>query len=278
MTTTEDWYTVRPVTDHSYAIWELERYAAYLVEGEDEALLIDTGVGVGDLEALVSGLTDLPVRLLITHSHWDHIGNAAQFSDVLAHPNECAPDGSLALDGISDDFRHRPAAALDGWRDEGISFPADFDPDGYRIAPVDSVEPVHAGDVIDLGGRRLELLALPGHSPGQLGALDRAAGVLYGADLVGRDYGLLAQFSTAEPSRYLASLRLAHDLFVADAFDTLVTGHMRPISGEDLTVLGNLADGLEQILAGDLDGTPVESRYGPALEFKFAGCSVLTRA
>jgi glyoxylase-like metal-dependent hydrolase (beta-lactamase superfamily II) len=277
MNATTDWYEVDALDERSWLIRELDRYNAYLLEGDDEALLVDTGCGVGDIRGLVEGLTDLPVRLLLTHTHWDHIGNAAQFDDVLAHPRECTPEGTVAIDGLADDWVHRPTQALSSWREEGIALPDAFDGDDYSIDPVSNVEPVYPGDVLDLGNRRLELLALPGHSPGMLGVLDRTQKSLYGADLIGGSYRQLAHFSNADPSAYLSSVRLARDLAAAGAFDTLATGHILPISGDELDVLERLASAFAAVVAGDEAGTPVESRYGPATEYDFEEFLILTR-
>lgn len=277
MNPTTDWYDARSLDERSYLIWELDRYAAYLLEGETEALLVDTGCGIGDIRSLVEELTDRPVRVLITHSHWDHIGNAAQFNDVMAHPRECAPDGSVAIDGVADDFVHRPSQVLSTWRDEGVAFPDGFNPNSYSIDPVEDVQAVYAGDVIELGGRRLELLALPGHSPGQIGLLDRDQETLYGADIIGGDRRLLAHFSNANLVTYLASIRLVRDLYAAGAFHTLATGHNAPISGTELDVLEKMVTGLEMVVAGDRAGRTVETRYGPAHEYSFDDFTVVTR-
>jgi len=277
MNSTTDWYDIRSLDERSYLIWEIDRYAAYLLEGDSEALLVDTGCGVGDLRGLVEELTDLPVRLFLTHSHWDHIGNAAQFDDVMAHPRECASDGSVAIDGVADDFVHRPEQALSTWREEEVTLPDRFEPAEYHIDPIEDVQAAYAGDILELGGRRLELLALPGHSPGQLGLLDREQGTLYGADIIGADRQLLAHFSNADPTMYLSSVRLLCDLYKAEAFDTLATGHSPPLSGTSLDVLEDMAAGLATVVDGDETGQTVETRYGPAHEYAFDGITILAR-
>src|SRR3954447_17876971 len=67
-----------------------ERVKSYLVIGQDRAALIDTGMGVGDLRALVEARTSLPIIVLQSHAHNDHVGSAAQFDDVRIHPAEAA--------------------------------------------------------------------------------------------------------------------------------------------------------------------------------------------
>ncbi|WP_129113822.1 MBL fold metallo-hydrolase [Halegenticoccus tardaugens] len=278
MNATNDWYEIRVLDDGCYAIWELDRYAMYLVEGDEEALLIDAGCGVGDLRGLVDQLINVPVRLFLTHSHWDHIGNAAQFDDVSAHPRECTPDGTIAVDGVSDDLAHRPTQAIVGWeKEQDVTFPDGFTPSEYRILPKRDVQPAYAGDIVDLGNRQLELLALAGHSSGQLGVLDRDRGLLYGADVIGNDRRLLAHFGTACLPEYLGSMQRVRDLHEAGAFGRLVTGHNRPMGKRDLSVLQPMVGGLEAVVNGDVSGDRVDTRYGSAREFAFAEFSIVTR-
>ncbi len=54
----------------------------YLLIGEERALLIDTGFGMTRLDDAVKEITDLPVTVVNTHGHYDHVGNNALFSDI----------------------------------------------------------------------------------------------------------------------------------------------------------------------------------------------------
>ncbi|WP_164860140.1 MBL fold metallo-hydrolase [Actinomyces wuliandei] len=58
----------------------------HLVTGRQRALLVDTGYGVGDLAALVTSLTDLPLTVVLTHGHIDHAFGASGLTDVHMHP------------------------------------------------------------------------------------------------------------------------------------------------------------------------------------------------
>ncbi len=73
----EPWFTVERVDADTYAVSEYRHWEephCYLLLGRERAALIDTGLGVGDIRAVVERLTDLPVTVLTTHVHWDHIG------------------------------------------------------------------------------------------------------------------------------------------------------------------------------------------------------------
>jgi glyoxylase-like metal-dependent hydrolase (beta-lactamase superfamily II) len=61
---------------------------------------------------------------------------------------------------------------------------AGFDPSAYAIKPAPATRLLADGDVIDLGDRTLEVLHLPGHSPGSIGLWEKASGILFSGDAV----------------------------------------------------------------------------------------------
>lgn len=60
----------------------------YLVEGEEKALLIDTGTRIPNLDKIVATLTDKPIMVALTHLHGDHAGSAGCFSEVWVNSND----------------------------------------------------------------------------------------------------------------------------------------------------------------------------------------------
>ena len=69
MNATDEWYDVEPYAAGVWRIVEGGLFGLYLVAGEDRALLIDAGAGVGDLRGMVDQLVEVPVTLLLTHGH-----------------------------------------------------------------------------------------------------------------------------------------------------------------------------------------------------------------
>lgn len=276
MNATDDWYEIESLTDHSWRLAEGVLFGTYLVEGADRALLIDAGGGAGDLRSTVESLVDVPVTLLLTHSHWDHIGAAHQFDDVRIHPRERTDDGRVTTDVVTDDFGYGPGDWIDDWRGAGREFPDGFDPDGFTVEPATGVEPVEPGETIDLGGRALELVHVPGHSPGQLAALDRDDGVLYGGDVLHNEHALYVHFEGCDLRSYVDTFARLRDLRDGGAFDTLYVSHAAPLSGDELSLLDEFHEGLEEILAGEREGDLVDD-YPPARRYEVAGKDVLTK-
>lgn len=127
----------------------------YLLEGTERALLIDTGWGAGNLRACVEKLTARPVTAALTHGHLDHAGGCGEWESVLMLP------------GAQADLVMCRRLPFDVSR---LPYP-DFE---RRL--------VKDGDVIDLGGRTVELLDISSHSNGSLAFLDREHGYLFVGD------------------------------------------------------------------------------------------------
>nr|MDP9472148.1 MBL fold metallo-hydrolase [Chloroflexota bacterium] len=87
----QGWFAVSAPEEGVFTIEEPlheEQVKSYLVVGSERAILIDTGMGVGDIRTLVADLTDRPVTVVNSHVHWDHIGGNGLFAEILIHPTE----------------------------------------------------------------------------------------------------------------------------------------------------------------------------------------------
>lgn len=276
MNATDDWFDVSELPTGDWRISEAVLFNDYLLVGEERALLLDASVGVGDLRGMVDALVDVPVTLLLTHSHWDHIGAATQFDDVRIHPNGLPPDGTVRPDYVADDGPYGLEDWIADWQEAGRSFPDGFDPDTFQIPHTPDVEPIEGGREMDLGGRTVELVHLPGHAPGQLGALDRERGVLYGGDVVHVDYSLYIHFGGCDIHEYVDTLGRLRSMREAGAFDTLYTAHNDPLEGEELSLLATLHEGLQAILDDELPYEPNDGQL-PGRTYDIDGHEVLTR-
>jgi glyoxylase-like metal-dependent hydrolase (beta-lactamase superfamily II) len=176
--TDQPWFNVRRAEPGIHIIeesYQVEQVKSYLVEGRERAVLIDTGCGVGDLRRLVEGLTSLPVIVVNSHAHWDHIGGNHQFEEIWIHEAEA----DKLEEGVPN-AKLRPAFQPDqltGPLPEGV------DPDTLAFPPTKATRRLADGDLIRLGERTLEVIYGPGHSPGGISLLDEANGVLFSTDV-----------------------------------------------------------------------------------------------
>lgn len=137
---------------------------AYLVAGNDKAIAIDTGCGAGNICEFMQTLTDKPVVAAAnTHHHFDHTASNCYFDLVY-----------MAKEGV--DLATIPFGSF-----EGIDFPRDY-----------PVQVIKEGDVIDLGGRTLEVFAMPDHAISSLLYLDRKERILFVGDEIGNHGKMLS--------------------------------------------------------------------------------------
>lgn len=199
--------------------WRIENgmVRCYLLAGTDKALLVDTGMTLPDAREVAEGLTDKPVQLLCTHGDPDHISGNAAFQEVYMHPAEEA------------NYRA-------------------FNGPGTLI-------PVRGGDVLELGGRAIEIIDLPGHTPGSIALLDRSRRALISGDSV--QNGGIFMFG---PGRDLKQLRDSLRALQrrCGEFDEVWPAHGGfPVSPE---LVGQIATGAEKVMAGQVTWTPQEMR------------------
>jgi glyoxylase-like metal-dependent hydrolase (beta-lactamase superfamily II) len=246
--TASDWFEVQRLPHAVTMIREphhSEDVKSYLVEGERDVAVLDTGLGVGDFAGKVASLSEKQPRVLQTHAHWDHIGASRLFDDVRVHPTEA--------EGLRNGFpaTRYEAAFADGLV-ERTRLPADFDPSG-GLPGREPTGWLEDGQHIDLGGRILEVIHTPGHSPGGVSFLDRQARALFVGDLLylGSMYTF---FPNSDPAAFRESLRRVSA--VLSEVDTIYPAHgPSPISPEDVLAV---RDAYEQVWAGrspDRDGS-----------------------
>ena len=190
------WFSVTQLRPGLYRITEphcrrMVRANCFLVLGAERDLLIDSGMGVAPLRPIIARLSSRPLTVFTTHAHIDHVGSHPEFVglDILVHPLEADELRRPGTKGLR--FPARAPEQIEALRRAGIELPeymvdavpyADYDVHGYGRAAVSPTHLVEDGHVVDLGGQRLEVLHLPGHSPGSIGLWDDAAGSLFTGD------------------------------------------------------------------------------------------------
>jgi glyoxylase-like metal-dependent hydrolase (beta-lactamase superfamily II) len=201
------------------------------VQGRERCLLFDSGLGVVGLVAQFPWLRDRPLIAVMSHTHFDHIGNAHEFAERACHPAEA---GILAAPTSVETLASR-YATLEMF--ERLP-PGGFDPATYRVRPAPATRLVEEGDVIDLGDRHFVVKHVPGHSPGSIALWEEATGVLLSGDAV-YDGPLIDDAYHSNPADYVATMRRLRELpvhavhgghypsFGRDRFHELIDEYLR---------------------------------------------------
>lgn len=194
-----EWFTVEKIDDTTYIISEYRHWEethCYLLIGKNRCLLIDTGLGIRNIYEEVRRLTDKPVTAIATHVHWDHIGGHKYFPDFYAHKAE--------LDWLDGKF----PLSIDTVRDmvvDRCDLPEGFDVSKYAMFQGMPARVLCGGETIDIGGRKIEVLHTPGHSPGHICFYERERGYVFTGDLIYKGT-LFAYYPSTDPAAYLDSL------------------------------------------------------------------------
>ena len=205
----------------------------FLLAGTARALLIDSGMNLSNAREIAAELTPLPLSLLNTHADRDHIGCNEQFESFYMHPAEAPVYRRSGKPGI--------------------------------------VVPVREGDVLDLGGRELRIIHLPGHTPGSIAVLDVRNRVLISGDPI-QAHGRVFMFGDHRSlPDYIASLERLEAR--ANLFDEIWPSHGDiPVSP---SVIPKLCDGARDVLAGAIPGAPQELFGRRVVAYDLGFCTLL---
>jgi glyoxylase-like metal-dependent hydrolase (beta-lactamase superfamily II) len=259
-------YDIEKISRGRYGIWKIyERYKAamYLVCGSKRACLIDSAYGLTDLRELVGELTKLPVFVVNTHGHVDHVLGNHWFDRVLMHPADHFLYQEI-IDGYADMLRQ------DWVRQSYGEFIKDLDPSTVHFP---KAEDIRGGDVIDLGGKRLEVVEIPGHTAGSIMLLDPDERICFSGDAVNEHLWMFLEESLP-PVIYLHSLEPAVEKLRESGVERIYNGHYssKPLTLSDTDTM---LSGMKQICAEAVQGEPFENMVGSGVEYTFGDWSVL---
>ena len=175
---TDEWFELYEVAPGVTAIVEPHQWQeviSYLIEGEDSALLFDSGNGIADIAQIVKTLTDKPIAVLNSHTHYDHVGGNYSFEKIYAMDTQFTRNRQKGIDNKDIAIEVSPQALC-------RELPQGVNETNHIGQPFKVTTFIQDGYTINLGERELEVIHVPGHTPDAIVLIDRAAGLMWTGD------------------------------------------------------------------------------------------------
>jgi glyoxylase-like metal-dependent hydrolase (beta-lactamase superfamily II) len=187
----------------------------YLVEGTKKAVLVDAGTNIKDLDKIVAAITEKPVMLVATHVHPDHTGSSIDyFAEIYINPAD-----TVLIPRMMPDYKGK-------------------------------VKYLKDGEKIDLGGRTLEVVFTPGHTPGSTTFIDMDAAYGFSGDSFGSGNLLLGlDFSTL-----IASCEKVSEIMQNHGIKYLYPGHFFGNNPETKQRVDDMITLSSDVLSGKVKG------------------------
>lgn len=260
----------------------LQEVNAFLIFGEQKALLLDTGMGIFSIRPLVEELcgarglcAEEDLQVVNCHCHFDHTGGNWAFDEVFAADDPIVR--RQAASGV-------PLEPLKNQMDEDMflyDYPPGFDPTGYCVRPY-TFRPCGDGHIFELGGRDVEFITTPGHTEDHAMLYDRKYGILFAGDMI--YFGAIyVQFGNdimgySDISKYIASLEKIRTR--CPDLQSIYVSHNDFIT--DKSAIGLIEDALRRVADGTAQGAPLrDEKYGyymdpPTMrQYMFDGFSIV---
>ncbi|MEA1960730.1 MAG: MBL fold metallo-hydrolase [Bacillota bacterium] len=226
----DDWFTVEEIDERTFIISEPRYFLknnSYLLIGDSSALLFDTGSGKRDISPIVHSLTDLPLMVLPSHSHSDHLGSISRFQNIA----------------LADLPVNRKHTAKGVFRPSFVMY-CDFS----KPPKIPVSHWLNIDEAIDLGNRFLTIVPVPGHSSDSIALLDQQRDMLFTGDFL-YEGNLIATLG-GSVTDYLSSTQML--LSLTKGNETFCPAHYTPrLERQNLL---DVEQGLIKIIKGDTKG------------------------
>ncbi len=218
-----------PMVQFKKDTWEIDEFdcaSMFLLVGTERAMLIDCGMGIGDLAGAVRMITEKPLTVVLSHNHPDHTGNAYQFGEIWLNPL----DRTMPIP-LNAEFRRNDVCQIARRQKRCLGapytmfplYPFDLDED-IRDPEKDEAAPafrdLNDGQTFDLGGGRVvTAIACPGHTAGEMVFLDSSTRTLIAGDAINYNLGVGA----VPLETTLKAMKRIRDM--DDQYDGIWNGH-----------------------------------------------------
>ena len=212
--------------DRMWVVETTDKTTMYLIEGDEKALLIDTGTKCEKLDEVIRQITQKPLFVVLTHSHYDHAGNIRYFNEIYLHPAD-----TVLLDHTYKGKMH-------------------FVGDGY---------------VFELGNRPIRVVYMPAHTPGSIVLTDDKTGSCFTGDAFGSGQVWLQLKPIAPMQTYINSLKKM-TVLMDQGITKIYCGHypyiQKPLSKDYILAMLELAVSLENGTASGAKAFNIKVSFG----------------
>lgn len=182
------------INDSLYYIKHVSLSNIYIIIGTAMAMVLDTGHGYADLRLLIREITDLPYIVVNTHGDIDHCGGNFLFDDVYisAYDYKILPIADdPEMKRMNLEYRANRNPGLEEIIDKNVYMTSSVFETNYHL--------LYGGEIFDLGDRQLEVISLPGHTPGSICLLDKTNGYLFTGDSIVRNHNVYYMMEYCQP-------------------------------------------------------------------------------
>ena len=283
------WFASTRLADNTYLIGEPPHVNSFLLVGDRRAVLFDSGMGISNIRTVVEELTDRDLLVVNSHYHFDHVGGNRLFQHVAIHSEGVGPlkagpdpdwlkryfDYSLSMlkkfrvyKEIDDQF-FRLLTPEQSPR----PLPTDFRLEEWQSEAVSPTQILEDGDVLQLGGRSLQVIHTPGHTPDCICLLDEASGALFAGDTISTG-PIYAHLPDSDVDRFRRSVHGLYEEYRA-SIKVVYPAHMLRYVAPP-SIVADVATGFDAVVSGQVTGESAEDVFGDAvIEYPFGSFSIV---
>ncbi len=258
-----------PMVQFKKDTWEIDEFdctSIFLLIGTEKAMLIDLGMGIGDLRGAIEMITDLPLIVVVSHGHVDHTAQARQFEEIWINPKDKdkpMPQSYARRRYDTEKIAQRNKGNMGAPYNMFKLYGFDIEEDLHDPGPEEKMPIIHDledGMQFDLGGGRIvTAYDCPGHSEGEMVFLDEMTGTLIAGDAINYSLGM-GTVPVETTLRYLKRIEA-----MSDKYDGIWNGHHdfralgAPVDDDCLPTIISIC---EDIMKGNFSPCQVPSFWG----------------
>lgn len=237
----QDYYTICNITDSIFQINMHNHVFSYLLIGNQKALLIDTGWGTVDIKSIAESLTSLPLIVVNTHGHLDHIYGNYLFDEIYIKEEDAHLIGY-------DYTKEKREYVMSRFGQPEL--PKGMTLEDWKNAKPSKILSLNSLKYFDLGDRIVDIIDIAGHTIGSVGFIDRKEKILFTGDSVKDDLITLHFNMSTNLQTYLNSINNLID--IKDRFVKMYSSHT--LNSLDPEFLFEIKNAVSQIIKGEIEG------------------------